>query len=109
MKVRLSKCSITSDEIKAVKKVLESENLGMGIQVLEFEQAIKKYLQTSMEVTCVNSGTSALQLALSALDIGYGDEVLVPSLTYVAGFQAISATGATPVACEIDADTLFHP
>lgn len=107
MKVRLSKCSITNDEIKAVKKVLESENLGMGVQVLEFEHAIKKYLQTSMEVTCVNSGTSALQLALSALDIGYGDEVLVPSLTYVASFQAISATGATPVACEIDADTLF--
>ena len=107
MKVRLSKCSITSDEIEAVKKVLESENLGMGLQVLEFEQAIKKYLQTAMEVTCVNSGTSALQLALSALDIGYGDEVLVPSLTYVASFQAISATGAIPVACEIDADTLF--
>ena len=107
MKVRLSKCSISSDEIEAVKKVLESENLGMGLQVLEFEQAIKKYLQTSMEVVCVNSGTSALQLALSALGIGYGDEVLVPSLTYVANFQAISATGATPVACEIDADTLF--
>ena len=90
MKVRLSKCSISSDEIEAVKKVLESENLGMGLQVLEFEQAIKKYLQTSMEVTCVNSGTSALQLALSALGIGYGDEVLVPSLTYVASFQAVS-------------------
>jgi len=107
LKVRLSKCSIMSDEIEAVRKVLESESLGMGLQVLEFEQAIKKHLQTTMEVVCVNTGTSALQLALSALDIGYGDEVLVPSLTYVGSFQAISATGATPIACEIDTNTLF--
>jgi dTDP-4-amino-4,6-dideoxygalactose transaminase len=107
LKVRLSKCSISSTEINAVKKILKAENLGMGLQVLEFEQAIKKYLETTMEVVCVNTGTSALQLALSALDIGYGDEVLVPSLTYIGSFQAISATGATPIACEVNADTLF--
>ena len=107
MKVRLSKCSISSTEINAVKKTLEAEHLGMGAQVLEFEQAIKKYLQTTMEVVCVNTGTSALQLALSTLDIGFGDEVLVPSLTYIGGFQAISATGATPIPCEVVADTLF--
>jgi dTDP-4-amino-4,6-dideoxygalactose transaminase len=107
MKVRLSKCSIGSGEINAVKNVLESAFLGMGAQVNEFEKALKKYLQTSMEVVCVNTGTSALQLALSALDIGHGDEVLVPSLTYVGSFQAISATGAIPVACEINPDTLF--
>ena len=60
-----------------------------------------------MSVVCVNTATSALQLSIAALDIGAGDEVLVPSLTYVASFQAISATGATPVACEIDRDTFF--
>lgn len=107
MKVRLSKCSISSNEISAVKKVLESEYLGMGSQVLEFEQSIKQYLDTDMDVTCVNTGTSALQLALSALDIGPGDEVLVPSLTYVGSFQAISAIGAMPIACEVNKETLF--
>jgi len=107
LRVRLSKCSISSHEVEAVIAVLEAENLGMGIQVREFEQAIKLYLETNMEVVCVNTGTSALQLSLSALDIGYGDEVLVPSLTYIGSFQAISATGANPVACEVNADTLF--
>lgn len=107
LKVRLSKCSISSEEINAVKKVLESEYLGMGAQVLEFERNIKSYLDTSMSVVCVNTGTSALQLALSAIGIGHGDEVLVPSLTYIASFQAISATGANPIACEVNQDTLF--
>ena len=107
MKVRLSKCSIGSSEIAAVKGALKSEYLGMGSIVLEFELAIKKYLNTSLDVICVNTGTSALQLSLSALDIKQGDEVLVPSLTYVGSFQAISATGATPVACEVERETFF--
>jgi len=79
----------------------------MGSNVLEFEKAIQDYLDTTMDVVCVNTGTSALQLSVAALDIGCGDEVLVPSLTYVGSFQAISATGATPVACEIDSNTFF--
>ncbi len=107
MKVRLSKCSISEAEINAVSAVMRSEYLGMGPVVLEFERAIKKYLDTSMGVVCVNTGTSALHLALSALGLSDGDEVLVPSLTYVASFQAISATGATPISCEVNLDTLF--
>jgi dTDP-4-amino-4,6-dideoxygalactose transaminase len=107
VQVRLSKCSISTAEINAVTQVLESEFLGMGSKVLEFEQGIKRYLGTNMDVVCVNTGTSALQLALSALNIQKGDEVLVPSLTYVATFQAISAMGAIPIACEVNPDTLF--
>ena len=49
----------------------------------------------------MSTGTAALHLALQACGIGPGDEVLVPTLTYVASFQAISATGATPVACDV--------
>ena len=107
MKVRLSKCSIGDQEVNSVSRVLREEYLGMGSNVLEFEKAIQDYLDTTMDVVCVNTGTSALQLSVAALDIGYGDEVLVPSLTYVGSFQAISATGATPVACEIDSNTFF--
>ena len=107
MRVRLSKCSISDAEINAVTRVMKAEYLGMGSTVQDFEHAIKKYLDTSMEVICVNTGTSALEIALSSLDIGVGDEVLVPSLTYIGTFQAISATGATPVACEIEKSSFF--
>ena len=54
---------------------------------------------------CVSSGTAAVQLAIQACSIGNGDEILVPSMTYVATFQAIKATGAEPIACDIDEDT----
>jgi len=107
MKIRLSKCSISDAEINAVTKVLQSEYLGMGTTVADFESAIKDYLKTTMEVVCVNSGTAALHLSLSALGLKEGDEVLVPSLTYVASFQAISATGAMPVSCDVTSETVF--
>lgn len=79
----------------------------MGEQVQMFERKIKEFISTDLDVICVNSGTAALHLSLVALGIGDGDEVIVPSLTYIASFQAISATGATPIACEVNADTLF--
>jgi dTDP-4-amino-4,6-dideoxygalactose transaminase len=106
-KIRLSKSSISQAEKEAVLGVLDKEFLGMGEEVDLFEKKIKQYLQTEMDVACVNTGTSALHLSLSMLGVKDGDEVLVPSLTYVASFQAISATGATPVSCEIDPTTLF--
>jgi dTDP-4-amino-4,6-dideoxygalactose transaminase len=106
-KIRLSKSSISQEEKDAVLKVLDKEYLGMGEEVMLFEQEIKAYLETDYDVVCVNTGTSALHLALEALDIKSGDEVLVPSLTYVASFQAISATGATAISVDVDSNTLF--
>ena len=102
--IRLSKSVIGSEEINAVSIVLKNEFLGMGKEVLEFEKNLSSYLKSP--VVCVNTGTSALQLALQACDIGYGDEVLVQSLTYLASFQAISSTGAKPVACEVNSSNL---
>lgn len=107
MSIRLSKCSISDREINSVIDVLKKEYLGMGTNVIDFENAIKDYLDTDMDVVCVNSGTAAIHLALLSLGIGDGDEVLVPSLTYVATYQAISATGAKPISCEVLAGTLF--
>ena len=106
-KIRLSKSSIGEEEKSAVLRVLEKEYLGMGEEVQRFEEEIRTFLKSDKEVVCVNTGTSALHLALCALDIGPGDEVLVPSITYVASFQAISACGATPVAVDVTEDTLF--
>lgn len=106
-KIRLSKSSISQMEKDAVLGVLDREYLGIGQEVMGFEKRIESFLGTEMKAACVNSGTAALHLALSALGIGQNDEVLVPSLTFVATFQAISALGAKPVACEIDPETLF--
>lgn len=106
-KIRLSKSCLSNKEISAVNAVMRNEFLGMGTQVKEFEILLKDYLETDMHVVCVNTGTSALLLALSSIGIKPGDEVLVPSLTYVASFQAISALGAIPIACDIQSDSLF--
>lgn len=105
--VRLSKSCVGKEEADALARVIEAGYLGMGRDVQAFEEDIRAYLQTEREVICVNTGTAALHLALSGLDIGPGDEVLVPTLTYVASFQAISATGAKPVACDVTAERGF--
>lgn len=102
-RVRLSKASLGTAEREAVQRPLVNEFLGMGPEVKAFEEELTGYL--GRPVACVANGTAALQLALQACGVGEGDEVLVPSLTYVASFQAIAATGATPVACDILEET----
>jgi len=101
--IRLSKSCLGKEEQAAVMGVLDREYLGMGSEVKQFEEELTKYF--GRPTVCVVNGTAALHLALQALGIGAGDEVLVQSLTYVASFQAISATGAKPVACEVDPKT----
>ena len=97
------KIKIGNEEISAVVKVLEKEYLGMGEEVGIFEKDLSKlFLRDSI---CVSSGTAAVQLAIEACNIGDGDEILVPSMTYVATFQAIKATGAEPIACDINEET----
>lgn len=105
--IRLSKSSVGDEEKEAISKIIDAGYLGMGEEVRLFEQDIKSYLGTGHEVICVNTGTAALHLSLQAIGIGFGDEVIVPSLTYVASFQSISATGATPVPCDVDLKTGF--
>lgn len=101
--IRLSKCSLATREIEAAIRIMRAEFLGMGPEVKAFEEELATYIGGERrQVVCVNTGTAALHLALSACGVGPGDEVLVPTLTYVASFQAIAATGAVPVACDID-------
>lgn len=101
--IRLSKSKIGEEEKSAVKNVLDKEYLGMGEEVRIFEKDLSNFF--SRTTLCVSSGTAAVQLAIEACNIGPGDEVLVPSMTYVATFQAIKATGAEPVACDINEET----
>lgn len=97
--IKLSKSSLSFLEREAVIRILDGEYLGMGREVQQFEIELEAFLGRS--AVCVNTGTSALQLALEAANIGNGAEVLVPSLTYLASYQAISAVGATPVSCDV--------
>ena len=101
--IRLSKSCIGDAEKLAVMRVLDRGFFGMGQEVNAFEQALSKFF--GRPTVCVVNGTAALHLALQAAGVGQGDEVLVQSLTYVASFQAITATGAKPVACDILATT----
>ena len=102
--IRLSKSCLSNNEKQAVLKVLDHEFLGMGEEVNEFEKQLTSFF--SRPAIAIVNGTSALHLALQSIGVGYGDEVLVPSLTYIASFQAISATGAKPIACDINPNTL---
>jgi dTDP-4-amino-4,6-dideoxygalactose transaminase len=103
--IKVSQGCLGEEELAAVREVFASGYFGHGPRVVAFENAVKAYLGAA-NVVAVNTGTSALHLALEALGIGPGDEVIVPSLTYVASFQAIGATRAVPVACEVDLETL---
>ena len=88
-----------------MRGVFDSRWLGMGSTTKAFEAAIKDYIGAK-HVVAVNTGTSALHIALDALGLKPGDEVVVPSLTFVASIQAILAVGARPVFCDIRANTL---
>lgn len=105
--IRLSKSIVGVEEAQAVAKVITEDGyLGMGKEVALFESELASFLGVNADhISCVNTGTSAIHLALEAV-LESGDEVLVPSLTYLASYQAISASGAVPISCDVSADTL---
>ena len=96
---------IGMDERRAVDAVLASGGLAQGPEVAAFEREFSEMLVESRPVTAVNSGTAALHLALVALGVGPGDEVLVPSFTFAASANAVRLTGAEPVFVDIDPAT----
>lgn len=94
----------TEEEIEAVARVMRSGWVGMGQETIAFERELSDYIGAP-EVVTVNSCTSALFLALLVENVNAGDEVIVPSLTWCATANAVLYLGATPVFCEIDADS----
>jgi dTDP-4-amino-4,6-dideoxygalactose transaminase len=105
--MRISKSILGKEEADAIKiLLLEDGYLGMGSEVGKFENEIANYLGVkASNVVCVNTGTSALHLAVESISEP-GDEILVPSLTFLSSFQAISGARTTPVSCEVYDDTL---
>lgn len=107
MKVRFLNLSVKQKErseiLSAIDKVLQHGILINGPEVLEFEGNVKNFIGTKHCVG-VNSGTDALFLALKALGIKSGDEVITTSMSWIATANAIRLVGATPVFADIDDD-----
>ncbi len=101
MHIPIARPVIGHDEIAAVSEVLTSGMIAQGERVAEFEQKFSDLCGTTHAVATSN-GTTALHAALLAAGIGHGDEVIVPSFSFVATASSISMCGATPVFCDVD-------
>lgn len=96
--------SLQNEIEAAVLRVLRSGWVILGPDVAALEEEIAEYCQAAHAVAC-GSGTDALSLALHAVGIGPGDEVILPTFTFFATVGSVCRTGATPVLVDIDADT----
>ena len=97
----LSDIDFGDEEVQAVSEVVKSKWLSLGPRTEEFEQRFARWLGAPHAVA-VSSCTAALHLALAALDVGPGDEVLLPSYTFVATANVVLHQGATPVFVDIN-------
>ena len=106
--IKLSEPKIGKQEIKLVTKVLKSKSLVQGRYVGLFEEEFAETVEGRSSIA-VNSGTSALQIALMVCGIGEGDEVIVPAFTFAASANSIALTGAKPVFVDIDSTYNISP
>jgi len=106
--IRINQPFLGKEEIDSAVEVLRTgvltDKSGMGPRVLEFERSFAKYVGAKHAIAVVN-GTAALHAALLAAEVGPGDEVIVPSFTFVGAVNAVVLAGATPVFADIDKDT----
>jgi dTDP-4-amino-4,6-dideoxygalactose transaminase len=100
-RVPLSDIEIDDELMAVADRTLRSGWWSMGPRVAEFEEAFAAYVG-SRHAFAVSSGTSALHLALAACGCGPGDEVIVPSLTFVAAANTVRHAGAEPVFCDVN-------
>ena len=101
-----SRPSITEEDIEAVSDVLRSGWITTGPKTSEFEDRFKQYVGCPHAVG-ISSATAGMHLVLKALEIGPGDEVITPSMTWVSTVNLIVLSGAKPVFVDIDRDTLM--
>jgi dTDP-4-amino-4,6-dideoxygalactose transaminase len=101
--VPLADVEVSPELVRAANEAITSGWWSMGPRVEEFERAFAVFSGANHAIAVAN-GTAALHLALLALDCGAGDEVIVPSLNFVAAANTIVHVGATPVFCDIGGD-----
>ena len=104
-KIPFFKASIGDEEIASVVEVLKSGWLTSGPKVKQFEKEFAEFVGARYAVA-VNSATAGLHLALEAIGIGPGDEVLVPTHTFAATAEVVIHLGAHPVLVDCDPDTM---
>jgi len=93
--------NITPLDIEQLQDTLETGWYSMGEKVEQFEKKLADYLDIKHAVA-VNNGTSALEVMFRSMNIGYGDEVIVPAFSYIASATAVNLVGATPVFIDVD-------
>jgi dTDP-4-amino-4,6-dideoxygalactose transaminase len=96
-KIQLFKLNFSELETSAVSKVVAGGWLSMGEETISFEEGFGAFLGKDVYCKAVSNGTAALHMALLALDVGNGDEVIIPSLTFVADINVVNLVGATPI------------
>jgi dTDP-4-amino-4,6-dideoxygalactose transaminase len=96
--------TIKTEVNEVVQKVFEKQAFVMGDEVSSLEAELAKYIGVKHAITC-SSGTDALVLALKALDVGPGDEVITPAFSFFASTSSILLTGARPVFADVDPKT----
>jgi perosamine synthetase len=97
---------VDEDDVAAVTEVLRSDWLTTGPAVERFESAVAAFTG-ALHAVALSSGTAALHAAMAAIGIGAGDEVIVPSITFVATANAVVFQGGTPVFADVNAGTLL--
>jgi perosamine synthetase len=105
MKVPLFRPSLGKEELKNLAEVFKTGWVGAGPKTQEFEKQFAIYIGAKHAIG-VTSGTAALHIAVQALGIGKGDEIIVPAITVVSTPYAALYNGATPVFADVEADTL---
>lgn len=104
MQIPFHKTHTTREEINAAIDAIESGWVTMGPKTLAFEEAFKDYIG-SKDAVGVNSATAALHLALKAIGLQRGDEVILPTNTFVATAEVVTYFDAIPILCDIEEDT----
>jgi len=106
MSINLFEPCFGEEEIEAVSKVLRSKWIGLGPETGKFEKQFAEFIGSPYAIA-VNSCTAALDLSLMLANIGPGDEVLIPTMTFVSTAHTVLYRGATPVFCDIDPHSLL--
>jgi len=104
MQIPFHKTHTTQEEINAAVEAMHSGWLTMGPKTVEFENQFKAFIDAS-EAVSVNSATAALHLALKAVGLQRGDEVIVPTNTFVATAEVVTYFDGVPVLCDIEEQT----
>jgi dTDP-4-amino-4,6-dideoxygalactose transaminase len=104
--IRLARPDVGAEELAAVAEVLDSGQLTMGPWVERFERALARTVGTA-DAVAVSSGTAALHLAMLALGIGEGDEVIVPAYTFPATANVVELCGGRAVLVDVDPETFL--